>query len=108
MDKQKRVKLTHGSARVNENCSSETINALDELSKCVYKNEVMAENEVPRRNRLDMNSKAELAIENAMAEVEKMDADVKLTDAVIKLTEAKRLVSDYIDSIADARIDGMW
>jgi hypothetical protein len=36
MIKQKRVKLTHGSARVDENCSEETIKALDNLCKLAY------------------------------------------------------------------------
>ena len=32
----KRIKLTHGSARVEDDCSHETIKALDELSKVAY------------------------------------------------------------------------
>ena len=32
----KRIKLTHGSARVDDNCSDETINALNELSKRAF------------------------------------------------------------------------
>lgn len=32
----KRVKLTHGSARVDENCSKETIAALNNMSKLAY------------------------------------------------------------------------
>lgn len=32
----KRVKLTHGSARVDNNVSEETLKALDELSKIAY------------------------------------------------------------------------
>lgn len=51
----------------------------------------------PRRNRLDLNTPAELAIYNAMQEVEKMPADVKLTEVVILLAKAKNLVSDYVD-----------
>lgn len=51
----------------------------------------------PRRNRLDLNTPAELAIYNAMQEIEKMPADVKLTEAVILLSKAKILVSDFID-----------
>jgi hypothetical protein len=54
--------------------------------------------EIPRRLRLDLNEPAELAISNAMIEVEKMPGDVRLTQAVIKLDEAKRLVADYIDA----------
>ena len=33
----KRVKLTHGSARVEDNVSEETLKALDELSKKAYR-----------------------------------------------------------------------
>ena len=51
-----------------------------------------------RRNRLDLNTPAELAIRNAVNEVEKAGADVKLTLAVIKLEEARCLVADYVDS----------
>ena len=40
---------------------------------------------------------AELAILNAMGEIEKLDADVRLTNAVVMLSEAKKLVSDFID-----------
>lgn len=54
--------------------------------------------EIPRRNRLDLNTQTELAIYNAMQEVEKMPADVKLTEAVTLLAKAKDLVSDFVDS----------
>jgi len=56
-----------------------------------------AENQVPRRIRLDLNTPAELAIYNAMQEVEKVGADVRLTDCVIMLSKAKDLLSDYVD-----------
>ena len=36
MKEQKRVKLTHGSARVDLNCSEETIMALDEMTKLAF------------------------------------------------------------------------
>lgn len=52
---------------------------------------------IPRRMRLELNTPAELAIHNAMLEVEKIWADVKLTEAVILLQKAKNLVSNYID-----------
>lgn len=54
--------------------------------------------ETPRRLRLDLNEPAELAIHNAIQEVEKMGADVGLTKAVNLLSEAKSLVADYIDA----------
>ena len=52
---------------------------------------------VPRKGRVDLYEPAELAIRNAMLEVEKMPADVRLTDAVILLQQAKDKVSDFID-----------
>jgi hypothetical protein len=39
MNEQKRVKLTHGSARVDKNCGEETLKALDEMSKLAYEME---------------------------------------------------------------------
>jgi len=54
--------------------------------------------EFPRRNRLDLNTPAELAIYEAIQEVEKVGADVRLTDVVIMLGKAKDLLSDFVDS----------
>jgi hypothetical protein len=51
----------------------------------------------PRRNRLDLNTPAELAIYNAMQEVEKMPANEKNTRVIMLLTQAKELVSDMVD-----------
>ena len=51
-----------------------------------------------RRHRIDLMTQAELAIHNAMDEVEKIGADVKLTDAIISLQKAKDLVSDFLDT----------
>ena len=53
----------------------------------------------PRRNQLDKCVPAELAIYNAMQEVEKVGADVKLTDAITKLNEALNFVADFIDGV---------
>lgn len=53
--------------------------------------------EIPRRNRLDLNTPAELAIYNAMQEVEKAGADLRLTEAVNLLDKARNLVADYVD-----------
>lgn len=55
-------------------------------------------NEIPRRNRLDLNTPAEKAIYDAMQEVEKLPSDVKLTEAVTLLAKAKDLVSDFVDA----------
>ncbi len=42
---------------------------------------------------------AELAIRNAIIEVEKMPADGRLADAVILLNAAMDSVADYIDGV---------
>ena len=55
--------------------------------------------DIPRRIRVDLMSKAELAIRNAINVVEEMPADVRLTDAVILLGKAKDRVADYIDGV---------
>ena len=54
-------------------------------------------NEIPRRNQLQKNSIAELAIRNAVDEIERMPASEKLTKAIVLLTEARELVADFID-----------
>lgn len=51
-----------------------------------------------RRFRLDLHTPAELAIYNAVQEVEKLGADVRLTDIVVMLGKTKDLLSDYVDS----------
>lgn len=51
----------------------------------------------PRRNCLDANHAAELAIRAAVHAVEELGADPMLTDAVVKLGEAKDVVSDWLD-----------
>lgn len=54
-------------------------------------------NTIPRRARLDLNTKAELSISKAIDEIENLGADPRLTKAQIKLQEAKDLLSDYVD-----------
>jgi hypothetical protein len=56
-------------------------------------------NEIPRRNRLDMNNSAEKLIYEAMCEVEELGADKKLTEAVMLLAKAKNCVADYVDKV---------
>jgi len=56
------------------------------------------ENTIPRRCRLDLMTPAELAIRNAILEIEKLGCDTKLTDIVFMLDKAKDLTSDFIDS----------
>lgn len=57
----------------------------------------MTENDIPRRIMLPLNTTSELAIHNAVQEIESMGADVRLTNAIIHLQKAKELVSDYVD-----------
>lgn len=56
-------------------------------------------NEFSRRIRLDLMSPAEIAIYNAMLEVEKAGADRRLTMAIIKLQEARTFVADFVDNV---------
>jgi len=55
----------------------------------------------PRRNKLWLNTPAELAIFNAIQEVETVGADVRLTEITNMLVKAKDLLSDYIDNTKD-------
>lgn len=50
-----------------------------------------------RRFYIDLNVPAELAVRNAMLEVEKMPADERLTNVLIQLDKAKSLLSDVVD-----------
>lgn len=52
---------------------------------------------LPRRIRIDQSVPAELAIRNAVDEIEKMGADVRLTNAQVLLEKARELVADYVD-----------
>lgn len=57
--------------------------------------------ETPRKNRLDLNIPAEMAIYNAIQEVEKLGAAPKLTEVVEMLSNSKELLSEYVDSKQD-------
>jgi hypothetical protein len=57
----------------------------------------MTEWQIPRRNQLDRNTPAELAIREAMLAVEEAGCDVLLTDAVNLLSQAREKVADYVD-----------
>lgn len=58
----------------------------------------MANDEIPRRCRVDKMDPAELSIMKAIDIIEAMGADERLTDAVQLLSEAKDKVSDFIDN----------
>jgi len=53
--------------------------------------------EILRRRILDKCTSVELAIYEAITEVEKLPTDEKLTDVVLKLEEAQNLVADFIN-----------
>jgi hypothetical protein len=57
----------------------------------------LVEDGMPRRNRLDLNTPAELAIREAMMAVESCGAHVLLTEAVTLLGKAKDLVADFVE-----------
>lgn len=59
--------------------------------------------DIPRRCDVQQMTPAELAIRNAIAEVEKGEADVRLTDAVVLLQAAQDAVADYIEDVARRR-----
>lgn len=67
-------------------------------TSCHPHRRVTMTSDIPRRNQIDLYSRAELAIRNAMLAVESMPADVLLTEAVVMLEKAKEKVADYIDS----------
>lgn len=55
--------------------------------------------DIPRRNRIDLMTPAELAIREAMLKVEEAGCDVLLTDAVNLLHEAQERVADFVDKV---------
>lgn len=52
----------------------------------------------PRRNQLNLNVPAELAITDAMYKVEELGCSPNLTKVITLLSEAKDILSDYIDN----------
>lgn len=59
--------------------------------------------DIPRRNKIDCWTPAELAIGLAMETVEKMAADERLTDAILLLASAKHSVADYLEGVNTRR-----
>jgi hypothetical protein len=55
------------------------------------------ENEIPRRNRVDLYTPAELSIHNAIAEVESLEPSEEATAIIVKLLEAKSQLHDLVD-----------
>jgi hypothetical protein len=47
---------------------------------------------------------AEIAIRNAILEVEKVGADIRLTDAVCLLEKAKNKVADFVDGVETPKV----
>lgn len=58
---------------------------------------IISDNGFPRRIRLDLYAPAEMAIREAVVEVEKAGAHPLLTDAVLLLGQAREKVADYVD-----------
>jgi hypothetical protein len=56
------------------------------------------ENEIPRANQIDQNIPAEVAIRNAIAEVEKLGAHPVLTNIVVQLDMARCGLSRWYDN----------
>jgi len=54
--------------------------------------------DVPRRNRMDQMTPAELACLNAVSAIESVGCDERLTQAQILIQKAQALVADYVDS----------
>lgn len=59
--------------------------------------------DIPRRNKIDCWTPAELAIGLAMETVEKIAADERLTDAILLLASAKHSVADYLEGVNTRR-----
>lgn len=57
----------------------------------------ISDNGFPRRNRIDLNTPAELAIRCAIRAVEDSGCDPLLTEAVMMLVAAREKVADFID-----------
>lgn len=62
-------------------------------------------NSIPRRNRLDQLTPAELAIYNAAAEIEKLPADERLTLALNQLQKVSTLVANYVDGTDEIKLE---
>lgn len=54
---------------------------------------------IPRRDRLDLHTPAELAIRDAVDAVEAAGAHPHLTKAVVLLAEARNAVADFVDGV---------
>ncbi len=59
-------------------------------------------NDIPRHNRLDLNTPAELAIRAAVEAVEVAGCHPLLTDAVNLLHEARMKVAAFVDGLPDS------
>lgn len=57
----------------------------------------MANSDFPRRAKLYLSTPSEIAITNAIIEIERLGADTRLTEAQILLDKARTLVSNWID-----------
>ena len=58
---------------------------------------ILMSSHVPRRNRIDLNTPAELAIRAAVEAVEILRADPRLTEVVLMLDRAREKLADFVD-----------
>lgn len=59
----------------------------------------MENNEIPRKNRLELLTPAEKSIYDAIQKVEELPADKRLTNAIYLLEKAQNEVADFVDDI---------
>jgi hypothetical protein len=74
-----------------------TFNCMTSLFLIKTTNNMKTENEIPRRNQMNLLTLTERSIKTAIHEVELMPADELLTQVVVKLSEAFELLADYVD-----------
>lgn len=55
------------------------------------------ENDIPRRDRSDLNCDAETMIRSVIMAVERLGADPILTDAIVLLGQARNMVADFVE-----------
>lgn len=65
---------------------------------------ILMSNVVPRRNRIDLNTPAEMAIRAAVDAVEILRADSRLTEIVLMLDRAREKLADFVDDEAAVQV----
>src|SRR4051812_44098245 len=65
----------------------------------------ISNNGIPRRNRIDLYTPAELAIREAMLAIEEAGCHPLLTDAINLLSQAKEKVADHVETAKPFRLE---